>query len=114
MVPFLLTDADALALAAFLGGLPAAAAAAYVAWLQRRRGQDVAVIREKVEETHTQVSVNGHSCERPTVLDKLEDTLAEVRALRSDMGDVQRDMRRTEGKLDKHVEWHLDGTARGR
>lgn len=121
MLPLVLSDADALVLAALCGGLPAAAAAAYVAWLQRRRDNDVKEIREKVAETHTQVSVNGHSQDKPTVLDRLEDTVAALEALRGEMsglrGDVetmQRDLRRAEGKLDRHVEWHITGSRPGR
>lgn len=43
-------------------------------WLTRRQNQ-------KLDETHRQVTVNGHRSEEPTVLDHLSEIRAELRGL---------------------------------
>ena len=91
------TDADAAALAAVLTPVGLVG----VAWIQVRSARDIKAVKqtssdvqEKVSETHTQVTVNGHKSDRPTVLDKLEDLAREVREVRR--------------RLDRHMDWHFD------
>lgn len=97
-----LTDADAAGLAAVLTPL----GLVLVALIQLRSGRDVREIKqhvpaiaEKVDETHTQVTVNGHSQDKPTVLDKLEDVIDTQRQQGQQLLELQ-------SQLDRHVDWH--------
>lgn len=49
---------------------------------------------KKIRETHHQVTVNHHSSENPTILDKL-----------SDLHTAQENLNR---KFDDHIHWHLN------
>lgn len=45
-----------------------------------------------VEETHHQVTVNHHSSESPTVLDRIDDLRREIADVRSDVAEVRGDL----------------------
>lgn len=58
-----------------------------VAFLQLRGQRQQNKMKQKVEETHHQVTTNGHSSAEPTILDKINDI--------SD-------------RLDAHLDWHAE------
>lgn len=51
---------------------------------------------KKVNETHRQVTVNHHSSDSPTLLDRFDDLESSVKIV--------------DNKLDHHIQWHLDRT----
>lgn len=61
-------------------------------------------IAKPLEETHRQVTVNGHSSDRPTVLDSMSDLRKELLNLRGEMSDG---FKRQDERMDEHIQWHL-------
>ena len=58
--------------------------------------------RKKVEETHKQVTVNHHSSQEPTVLDRIDDVKILVLELGGRMNDLTRDVNELTREVYEH------------
>lgn len=73
--------------------LIAAAASILVAVLQNRDRKNLVETQKKVTETHRMVTVNHHTSDSPTLLDRLDDQDQLLKAVIN--------------RLDRHIEWHF-------
>lgn len=74
-------------------------------WLEDR----FAPLAKKVNETHHQVTTNGHISDEPTLKDQVHSLQSEVRELkgetRRDLQDMRGDLRTAGRMMDLHLDW---------
>lgn len=98
-----MTPETALVLSTSLPAGVAAVVSIITARSQRR-------MKTKVDETHHATTVNHHSSEAPTILDRLADLTAATQANTQGLANVQGQVADLDDRLGQHLAWSEDET----
>lgn len=101
-----LSEPAALVLAATIPAAITSVATVYTVRLSRH----VSGMRDKVDETHHQVTVNSHSSETPTVLDRLADVAAIAAEAREAAYSAKDASEAIDARLTEHLSWSENET----